>query len=183
MSVQKLTTRKILERNLSRTSPSQLRDLKVWVHNIRSLHNVGAVFRSADAFGISEILLSGFTPSPPRSEITKTAIGAEEYVDWRHQEEPESIVEYLKTHNYCIAALEQTTESTPLPEYVPSTSQPLCLLFGNEVTGIERKLLEIADDFIEIPQYGHKHSLNISVTVGVVLYGILQKQWHNTESG
>lgn len=183
MSVQKLTTRKILERNLSRTPPSLLQDVKVWIHNIRSLHNVGAVFRSADAFGISEILLSGFTPSPPRPEISKTAIGAEKFVEWRHQEEAESIVEYLQTHNYYIASLEQTTNSTPLPEFTPPSSKPLCLLFGNEVTGIENRLLEMADECIEVPQYGHKHSLNISVTVGAVLYGILQKEWQGSESG
>ncbi len=177
MSVQKLTTRKILERNLARTPPSLLQNLKVWIHNIRSLHNVGAVFRSADAFGISELLLSGFTPCPPRSEITKTAIGAEKYVDWRHQEEAEPVVEYLNDHNYRIIGLEQTTNSTPLPEFTPSSSRPLCLLFGNEVTGIDDRILEIADECIEIPQYGHKHSLNISVTVGAVLYGLLQKQW------
>ncbi len=180
MSVQKLSTRKILEKNLSRTSPKKLQQLKVWVHDIRSLHNVGAVFRSADAFGISEVLLSGFTPTPPRPEITKTAIGAEEYVDWLHREDPRQILQYLQQENYHIVGMEQTTNSIPLPEYSPG-EQPLCLLFGNEVTGIDDNLLDAVDVFVEIPQYGHKHSLNISVSVGTVLYGILEKCWYEMD--
>lgn len=173
----KLSTKEILEQNLDRNTPGQLRELKILLHNVRSMHNVGAAFRSADAFGIDQILISGFTPYPPRPEISKTAIGAEKHVDWQHLDEISPGVEELKESGYILVGLEQTTDSILLPDYAIPNDKKICLVFGNEVTGIDEEVLPFIDEFVEIPQYGHKHSLNVSVTVGVALYAFLEKYW------
>ncbi|SHF52448.1 SpoU rRNA Methylase family protein [Fodinibius roseus] len=177
--MQKLSTKEILKQNLDRSIPGQLGDLKILLHNVRSMHNVGATFRSADAFGIHEILISGYTPTPPRPEITKTAIGAEEYVEWQHVEcdQLDTKISQLKGNGYRLVGLEQMTRSVLLPEYGVPKDRKICLAFGNEVTGLDEDLLTHIDDFVEIPQYGHKHSLNVSVTVGVALYAFLEKYW------
>lgn len=175
--MQKLSTKEILHQNLDRTTPGKLGKLKILLHNVRSMHNVGAAFRSADAFGIDEILISGFTPHPPRAEISKTAIGAEKHVAWTKIEEPSTDLRELKKSGYRLVGLEQTTESILLPDYKLPSNHKICLVFGNEVTGVDEDLLPYIDDFVEIPQYGHKHSLNVSVTVGVALYAFLEKYW------
>lgn len=175
--MEKLSTKEILKQNLERDTPGAMSSAKIWLHNIRSMHNVGAAFRSADAFGIDEILLSGFSPTPPRPEISKTAIGAEKHMEWTYIKEPSSKIDVLRNKDYKLLALEQTTESTLLPDYQLTDNQKICLVFGNEVTGVDEELLPHIDDFVEIPQYGHKHSLNVSVTVGVALYAFLEKYW------
>ena len=175
--MEKLSTKEILEQNLERTSPGRLNKLKILLHNVRSMHNVGAAFRSADAFGIDEILISGYTPAPPRPEIAKTAIGAQKHVEWQHIEHAHTKIETLKETGYRLVALEQMTESILLPDYKIPEEQDICLVFGNEVTGVDEDILPYIDDFVEIPQYGHKHSLNVSVSVGVALYGFLVKFW------
>lgn len=174
----KLTTKEILEENLSRTAPHKLRSLKILVPNIRSLHNVGSIFRSADAFGISEIILSGYTPTPPRPEINKTAIGAEEFVDWRYEKDAKKTVHQLKDEGYCIVGLEQTDDSTDLPDFDAAAPERICIILGSEVSGIEEELLPLIDEFVAIPQFGRKHSLNVSVAAGVVLYAMLEKLWN-----
>lgn len=174
----KLSTKEILEQNLDRNTLGQLGELKILLHNVRSMHNVGAAFRSADAFGIDQILISGFTPYPPRPEISKTAIGAEKHVDWQKLNEISSGIETLKDSGYILVGLEQTTDSILLPDYSIPNGKEICLVFGNEVTGIDEEILPFIDEFVEIPQYGHKHSLNVSVTVGVALYAFLEKYWH-----
>lgn len=173
----KLTTKEILQENLSRQTPETLSSVKVLVHNIRSMHNVGSVFRSADAFGIDQVLLSGYSATPPRPEINKTAIGAEEFVDWKHYESGVEAIQFLKDEGYFIIGLEQTRKSTPLPEFDARRSAKLCIVLGNEVTGIDNDLLPYIDEFVTIPQFGHKHSLNVSVAAGVVLYALLEKLW------
>jgi tRNA G18 (ribose-2'-O)-methylase SpoU len=175
MSSKKRSTKEILKQNLDRSAPDRMQKLIVFMHDIRSLHNVGAVFRNTDAFGINKLILSGVTPTPPRPEITKTAIGAEKHVNWQTTYEPVNMLEELqKTH--AIIGIEQTDTSLLLPDFeIPD--RPLCLVFGNEVTGIDELLLPLIDSFVEIPQYGHKHSLNVSVATGVVLYGFLEKYW------
>lgn len=174
---QKLSTKEILQQNLSRPAPEAMQRVKVWLHNIRSMHNVGSVFRSSDAFGVSEILISGYTPAPPRPEITKTAIGAEEYVKWQQFDSAQTVLSYLRQHNYALIGVEQTNSSIYLPEFEASAYQNICLLLGNEVSGIENQLLDEVDAFVSIPQFGHKHSLNVSVATGVILYGLLEKFW------
>ncbi|MDZ7660253.1 RNA methyltransferase [Fodinibius sp.] len=173
----KLSTKEILKQNLERTIPGHLNKLKIILHNVRSMHNVGAAFRSADAFGIDEIIISGYTPTPPRPEIAKTAIGAQKHVDWQQVEHPRKHIETLKEKGYRLVGLEQMTDSILLPDYTIPKEQDICLVFGNEVTGVDENILSYIDDFVEIPQYGHKHSLNVSVTVGVALYAFLEKYW------
>jgi tRNA G18 (ribose-2'-O)-methylase SpoU len=175
--VTKLSTKEILAQNKSRSAPDGMNRIMVLLHDVRSLHNVGAVFRNADAFGINKILLSGVTPTPPRPEISKTAIGAEKFVEWQAVNDPlRALTQLSETHS--MIGVEQTKNSTLLPDFA-LTDRPACLVFGNEVTGIDESLLPVIDTFIEIPQYGKKHSLNISVAVGVVLYGFLEKHWEN----
>ncbi|HEX6981813.1 MAG TPA: RNA methyltransferase [Balneolaceae bacterium] len=175
--MQKLSTKEILRQNLARKTPGKLSDLKILLHNVRSMHNVGAAFRSADAFGVDELLISGFTPYPPRAEISKTAIGAEKHVDWQKIDDLKASLKALKESGYLLTGLEQTTNSIYLPDYSIPGDKKICLVFGNEVTGIDDDILPFIDTFVEIPQYGHKHSLNVSVTVGVALYAFLGKYW------
>lgn len=175
--MQKLSTKEILKRNIARESPGNMGDIKILLHNVRSMHNVGAAFRSSDAFGIGELLVSGFTPHPPRPEISKTAIGAEKHVEWQKLEDPESYLPMLKSSGYRLIGLEQTDSSVYLPDYSVPDNKKICLVFGNEVTGLDENILPFIDTFVEIPQYGHKHSLNVSVTVGVALYAFLEKYW------
>lgn len=138
------------------------------------MHNVGSAFRSCDAFGVHELWLSGYTPIPPRPEITKTAIGAEDHVAWKQIIDLPSAINQLKESGYTIVALEQTDTSIPLDAYQTS-SKPICLILGNEVTGVDADLLAHADACVEIPQFGIKHSLNVSVAAGVALYALYEK--------
>lgn len=171
--MKKLSTKQILQNNQKRSSPLREHFI-LWLHDIRSLHNVGAAFRNADAFGIKELWLSGFTPTPPRPEITKTAIGAEEHVKWGKVENEIEQIRQLKKEGYKILALEQTNDSIPINDYEIS-GDPICLVLGNEVTGVDEKLLSKIDDAVEIPQFGMKHSLNVSVASGVALYAFYEK--------
>lgn len=173
----KLTTREILKENLEHTPPQKLSEVKVVIHNIRSLHNVGSVFRSSDAFGIKEILISGYTPRPPRPEISKTAIGAEEFVQWRSHDDHIQMLRDLKKDGYTLVGLEQTDNSIPLPEFDALSYSKLCIILGNEVTGIDDDVMPFIDVFVMIPQFGNKHSLNVSVAAGVTLYALLEKMW------
>ncbi|MFV1885573.1 MAG: RNA methyltransferase [Balneola sp.] len=175
--LRKLTTKEILEVNQAQSPPKGLSQVKVILHNIRSLHNVGSTFRSCDAFGVSELLLSGYTPLPPRPEINKTAIGAEEFVKWSGWDDVEVMCSSLKEEGYVIVGLEQTTNSIPLPDFDAAAYPKLCLIMGNEVTGIDEDILPFIDEFISIPQFGQKHSLNVSVAAGVMLYALLEKLW------
>lgn len=171
--MKKLTTKEILQQNLERKSPLR-ENFILWLHDIRSLHNVGAAFRSADAFGIKELWLSGFSPVPPRPEITKTAIGAEENVIWKQIQSIPEAVQQLKSDGYTIVGLEQTTTSKLLHQY-KLPSKKICLVLGNEVTGIGEEMIPHLDASVEIPQFGIKHSLNVSVAAGVALYAFFEK--------
>ncbi len=178
MAIKKRSTKEILEQNLARDVPDRMQELKIVLHDVRSMHNVGAAFRNADAFGIDEIILSGFTPTPPRAEITKTAIGAEKHVEWQYEKDIGRRLNTIKEAGYLAVGLEQTDKSQLLPDFTIPPAKKICLVFGNEVTGLDEELLPVIDRFLEIPQYGHKHSLNVSVTVGIALYGFLQKYWN-----
>lgn len=173
----KLSTKEILEENLSQSPPQKLGEVKVILHNIRSLHNVGSMFRSSDAFGISELLLSGYTPRPPRPEINKTAIGAEEFVFWSGWDDPIEMIKSLKGDGYTLIGMEQTSDSVLLPELDAKSFNKICVVMGNEITGIDDDFMPHIDVFISIPQYGNKHSLNVSVAAGVMLYALLEKLW------
>lgn len=171
--LKKRTTRQILKENQRRLSALRNR-LILWLHDIRSLHNVGAAFRCADAFGIQEILISGYTPRPPRPEITKTALGAEEHVAWRETDQPAETAATLKKNGWLLAGLEQTEQSQLIHRFEPK-GRRVCMILGNEVTGISDDLLPHLDIALEIPQFGMKHSLNVSVAAGVALYALFDK--------
>ena len=168
----KLNTRTIYERNQSRITPSGFNETIVWLHNIRSMHNVGSVFRTADAFGIKEIILSGYTPIPPRPEITKTALGAEKSVKWSSFLTILDANLYLKELNYLLVGLEQTDSSILINNLPIQESTKICLISGNEITGIDDQIIPILDHIVEIPQYGKKHPLNVSIATGIALFSI-----------
>jgi len=171
--LKKKSTREILTENLSRKSPLAT-SFTLFAHNIRSQHNVGSLFRSCDSFGVHQLILSGYTPTPPSSAISKTALGAEQYVSWKQVKDPVDELNRLKRNEYLICALEQTNQSTMLQE-LDLDSSKICLLLGNEVTGIDESLLPLTDQFAEIPQFGNKHSLNVSVAAGIALYAFFEK--------
>lgn len=173
----KLSTKEILNENLSKKPPEKLSEVKVVIHNIRSLHNVGSVFRSCDAFGIQEILISGYTPRPPRPEISKTAIGAEEFVNWTAWDDHIEMLKNIRNEGFTLVGLEQTDRSIPLPDFDAPSYSKLCIILGNEVTGIDDDVIPLIDEFVMIPQFGHKHSLNVSVAAGITLYALLEKTW------
>ena len=138
--------------------------------NIRSAFNVGSIFRSSDAFLIERVVLCGITSTPPHKEILKTAIGANRSVEWLYVNVAGKALEQLKTENYCIIGIEQTTASISLSEFKVDANQKYAIVFGNEVEGLSKDILPLIDNFIEIPQFGTKHSLNVSVCAGIVLY-------------
>lgn len=169
---QKLSTRQIFERNQIRVVPTGFEQTYLWLHNIRSMHNVGSAFRSADAFGINGIILSGYTPIPPRPEISKTALGADDSVSWKSFSSVDEALNVLRANNYTLIGLEQTDNSNPISDLVVNSSDKLCLIMGNEVSGVDDELLQHIETFIEIPQYGQKHSFNVSVAAGIALFAL-----------
>jgi tRNA G18 (ribose-2'-O)-methylase SpoU len=142
--------------------------------DVRSMHNVGSAFRTADAFAASAVYLCGYTPVPPHRDIHKTALGATETVPWQHFPTTTDAVQAARDAGYTILAIEQAHNSMPLQQINRYSKGPLALVFGNEVSGVNEAVLAMADGCVEIPQWGAKHSLNISVTVGVVLWEIVR---------
>lgn len=141
-------------------------------HNIRSLHNVGAIFRTADSFGVDKIYLTGYTGSPPDPKITKVALGADEYVSWEKVKNLGPLLKKLRAQKIRIAVLENNVKykTIPLPKY--RAKFPLALILGEETKGNTKQILDLADDILEIPMHGQKESLNVSVACGVALYQI-----------
>lgn len=169
--------------DLGRVSPDQFKELEkfpliIVLDNIRSMMNVGSVFRTADAFRIEKILLCGITACPPNKEIHKTALGATESVDWQYFEETVDAVKALRDDNYQVFALEQTTKSQSLKEFQPKKDKKYALVFGNEVKGVQETVLHHCHGSIEIPQFGTKHSFNISVTAGITIWDFFCKMKH-----
>lgn len=142
--------------------------------NVRSMHNVGSVFRTADGFLAEQIILCGYTPQPPHRDIQKTALGATETVSWKHIPDTAEAVAQLKAEGYRIWAVEQVAESVPLNRFTITPGEKIALVFGNEVNGVGDDALGQCDGAIEIPQEGMKHSLNISVAAGIVLWKIFE---------
>lgn len=143
--------------------------------NVRSMHNVGSVFRTADAFLLQGMVLCGYTPRPPHRDIHKTALGATETVQWQYAPAAVEAVAQLKAQGYQVWAVEQVEKSIPLHAFHPIPGRPLALVFGNEVEGVGVEVLTMADGCIEIPQLGMKHSLNIAVSVGIVVWDVCVK--------
>ena len=143
--------------------------------DIRSLHNIGSVFRTADAFLVEKIILCGITATPPNKEIHKTALGATETVFWEHHENVIEVIENLKKENIVTLAIEQVESAVFLQDFTVEKNQKYALVFGNEVFGVSQEAVAVCDGCIEIPQLGTKHSLNISVTAGIVIWDIFKK--------
>ena len=147
----------------------------VVLDNVRSGHNTGSVFRTCDAFGIEGLYLCGITPCPPNREVLKTALGSEDSMDWQYFPETKVALAKLKDDQFDIVLAEHTTASIPLQLFNPPREKRLALVFGNEVSGIQELLLPMANHVIEIPQFGTKHSFNISVAAGIVLWELWNK--------
>jgi 23S rRNA (guanosine2251-2'-O)-methyltransferase len=165
---------------LGRISVDEFRDaeklrVSIVLDNVRSLHNVGSTFRTADAFRIEKIFLTGITGTPPHREIQKTALGATESVAWEYAENSAVLIESLKAQGYTIIIIEQTSTSIPLHTFMPDPAEKYCLVFGNEVNGVHDDVIQHGDVAVEIPQTGTKHSLNISVCLGIVVWDIFRK--------
>lgn len=143
--------------------------------NLRSMHNVGSAFRTADAFLCEKIILCGITAKPPHREIHKTALGATDTVAWEYHEKSMDAIQSLKAEGYTIASVEQADKSISLEQFELPDREKLALVFGNEVKGVDQEVVAQSDVVIEIPQFGTKHSINVSVSIGVVLWDIIKK--------
>ena len=168
--------RKLLNSELGRISAGQYRELPesgvvLVLDNIRSAHNVGSAFRTSDAFKVDRIVLCGICAVPPSAEIHKSALGAEDSVPWEHVGDTLEAVARLREEGYRIVAVEQTENSVKLGEFRPVPGERYALIFGNEVDGVQQEVVDACDFALEIPQRGTKHSLNVSVSIGVVLWG------------
>ena len=149
--------------------------LIVVLDNIRSLNNIGSVFRTSDAFRIEKIYLCGITATPPHKDIQKTALGSTESVDWEYAESSLALLKKLQSNDIQVLSIEQAEKATMLHEFNPKKNQKYALVFGNEVKGVSQEVVNNSDQVIEIPQYGTKHSLNVSVSCGVVLWDVFSK--------
>ena len=149
--------------------------LVIALDNIRSLSNVGTFFRTADAFNVSKIILGGITAKPPHREIQKTALGATESIDWEHHENLIETVKRYKSEGYIVYAIEQAEKTIMLNDVVVESNEKHLLIFGNEVDGVQQELVDLADVVVEVPQFGTKHSLNVSVCAGVVLWEFVRE--------
>ena len=171
--------RKLKITELNRLTTNEFKEsrklpLIVILDNIRSTYNVGSVFRTADAFRLEKIYLCGITSIPPHPEIHKTALGAEESVDWEFSTSTLEVVDKLKQQGYRVYAVEQAQGSTMLNNFNPSDDK-LAIVMGNEVKGVQQEVINHSDGCLEIPQYGTKHSLNVSVTTGIVIWDLFNK--------
>ncbi|RNL52365.1 RNA methyltransferase [Pedobacter jejuensis] len=143
--------------------------------NVRSMHNVGSIFRTADGFALEKVILCGITAQPPHREIEKTALGATQSVDWMHYESTLKAIDELRTDGYEIVAIEQAENSTMLNTFTPSATKKYALIFGNEVDGVSDEVMAKIDECIEIPQFGTKHSFNIVISAGIVFWDFFAK--------
>jgi 23S rRNA (guanosine2251-2'-O)-methyltransferase len=178
--------RKIPNAELNRLSQNEFKEIQktpiiIILDNVRSLMNVGSIFRTADAFLLEGIYLCGITGTPPQKEINKTALGATETVNWKYYSSTLTAIEEVKQLGYKVFSVEQVEKSILLHKMEPKQGEKIALVFGNEVDGIEQEVINASDGFIEVPQLGTKHSLNISVCAGIVVWEIFikTKKWQN----
>jgi len=175
-----MINRKLKNSELPRKTVSEFKEASktpiiVVLDNIRSLNNIGSVFRSSDAFLIEKIYLCGITATPPHKDIQKTALGATETVAWEHVEDTLSLVNTLKQNKVTVCAIEQAENAVMLNDFKPVKAQKYAVVFGNEVKGVQQEVVSACDTVIEIPQLGAKHSLNIAVSTGIVLWDVFSK--------
>ena len=167
--------RKLLNIELGRVSAQEYKQLPesgivMVLDNIRSAHNVGSAFRTADSFKIDKVWLCGICAVPPSAEIHKSALGAEDSVEWEHVQDTMDAIRRLKEDGYTIVSAEQTVDSVMLDTFVPAQDKKYAVVFGNEVAGVSQDVVDASDFALEIPQFGTKHSLNVSVSMGVILW-------------
>ncbi|MEE1226969.1 MAG: RNA methyltransferase [Bacteroidales bacterium] len=167
LSMQQLGRISVDEYKSSEKSP-----LIIIADNVRSMHNVGSIFRTSDAFLVEKIYLCGITPTPPHREIQKTALGATESVDWQYAENTLDVINQLKKEGWTILALEQTTNSVMLDELKVEKGEKIAIVLGNEVDGVNQEVINLCDKAVEIPQFGTKHSFNVSVSCGIMLWQV-----------
>ncbi|MBR1770036.1 MAG: RNA methyltransferase [Bacteroidales bacterium] len=170
LSMEELGRMSVEEYKLSQKTP-----VTVILDNVRSMNNIGSMFRTCDAFRIEKIFLCGITATPPNREINKTALGATESVDWQYAEDAVECIKSLKAKGYTVLSSEQTTDSIFLQDYSVKGQTPLALVFGNEVEGVQQEIIDLSDAVLEIPQFGTKHSFNVSVTCGIVLWELVKQ--------
>jgi len=173
--LKKLSTEELNRIGTEEYKQAEKKPVMIVLDSIRSLNNIGSIFRTADAFRIEGIYLCGISACPPHREIQKTALGATDSVDWKYFENIEEAIIELKKNSYKILAAEQTDNSTKLQDFIPEKNQKYALVFGNEINGVSPFVVEFADSCIEIPQYGTKHSFNVTVSAGIILWDILLK--------
>ena len=172
--------RKLKNSELGRVNIKEFKEVEkipivIILDNIRSLNNIGSVFRTSDAFLVSKIYLCGITAIPPHKDIHKTALGATESIDWEYVENSIDLIAKLKEEKIKIVSIEQAENSTMLQDFEVSKNQKYAIIFGNEVKGVQQEVVSVSDTCVEIPQYGTKHSLNISVSCGIVLWDLFKK--------
>jgi 23S rRNA (guanosine2251-2'-O)-methyltransferase len=172
--------RKLKNEELGRISVDEFKEatktpIIIVLDNVRSLNNVGSVFRTADAFLIEAVYLCGITGTPPNKEIQKTALGATDSISWKYFKNTLDAVEELKKDDFLVYAIEQAESAIMLNNFMPSRKQKIAIIFGNEVKGVEQEVIDASTDVIEIPQVGTKHSLNIAVSVGIVMWDLYMK--------
>lgn len=180
LQINSLLMRKLSMDELNRKSVDEFKVAKkfpvvVILENIRSAYNVGSVFRTADAFLIESVFITGYTAHPPHKEIAKTALGAQDSVDWTYFKTTRAAVEHLKKDQYKVYAVEQVTDSISLEKITDLSFDKMAFILGNEVSGVEQEIISLCDGSVEIPQFGMKHSLNISVAAGIVLWEVVRK--------
>jgi len=173
--MRKLANNELNRLNVTEYKNSEKTPIVVVLDNIRSLNNIGSVFRTSDAFLIEKIYLCGITATPPHRDIQKTALGATESVEWKYFNESIDAINELKNNNYKIISIEQVENSISLEKFETEKKQKYAVIFGNEVKGVQQELINISDYCIEIPQFGTKHSFNISVSAGIVLWEFYKK--------
>jgi len=173
--MRKLKTNELNRLDIESFKKAKKKPLTIVLDNIRSLNNIGSVFRTADAFRIEQILLCGITARPPHREIQKTALGATASVDWKYFKNINDAVKKLREMGYQIIALEQADESVSLHNFMPENDKKYALILGNEVNGVSEEVVNSADYCLEIPQFGTKHSFNVTVSAGIAIWDILLK--------
>lgn len=173
--MRKLKNSELSRLNIEEFKKSDKTPIIVILDSIRSLNNIGSIFRTSDAFLIEKIILCGITAQPPHKDIHKTALGATESVSWEYVSDTKEAIKKLKEEGCIILSIEQTEKATMLQDFEPEKSKKYAVIFGNEVKGVQQEVVNLSDYAIEIPQYGTKHSFNISVSAGIVLWELFRK--------
>lgn len=178
--VRKLRMEELKRKSIEEFKGSKKLSVTVILDNVRSLNNIGSIFRTSDALGVEKIIICGISATPPNAEIHKTALGAEDSVAWEYVQSTCDAIKHIKLEGYLVYALEQTTNSIDLRDFNPSNASKHSFVLGNELKGVSQDVINLCDGSIEIPQFGTKHSFNVAVTAGMVLWDYFSKV-HNTK--